>query len=232
MSEQTTIYVYDKPHALDPDSVLGGWIADERAAVLSIDMHEGHLSTSPDCPCPAPRGRDIIQPINVFHRQMRNLGVPIIHVKSELRASQRDDVKGASPSAWRETFPLYVGSIPGIDQHALAGSPWSKLSTEVAPEDEIVNGKKRLSGFVATDLDFLLRQMGVRTVILDGIMTDCCILNTAFDASNLGYRVVVAKDLTRGTDDHLEQAALAIISLHVGVVTDSLQVIRARQPEV
>lgn len=52
-------------------------------------------------------------------------------------------------------------------------------------------------------------------------MADCCVLNTAFDASNLGYRVTVLADLVRGTDAPLEAAALAMISLHVGMVTDS-----------
>lgn len=224
----TTAYTYEEPYEIDPDSELYAWLTDPAAAVLSIDMHEGHLSDSPDCPCPAPRGRQIVRPINAFHRDMRAQGTPIIHVKSELRASGRDDVAGTSPSAWRYTFPLHVGPIPGIRQHALAGTPWSVLSTEVAEGDEIVNGKKRLSGFVATDLDFLLRQMGVHTVILDGIMTDCCVLNTAFDASNLGYRVVVARDLTRGTDERLERAALDIMSLHLGLVMDSDEIVRAR----
>ena len=224
----TTAYTYEEPYEIDPDSELYAWLTDPAAAVLSIDMHEGHLSDSPDCPCPAPRGRQIVRPINAFHRDMRTQGTPIIHVKSELRASGRDDVAGMSPSAWRYTFPLHVGPISGIRQHALAGTPWSVLSTEVAEGDEIVNGKKRLSGFVATDLDFLLRQMGVHTVILDGIMTDCCVLNTAFDASNLGYRVVVARDLTRGTDERLERAALDIMSLHLGLVMDSDEIVRAR----
>ena len=56
--------------------------------------------------------------------------------------------------------------------------------------------------------------------MLNGGFTDCCILNTAFDAANYNYRVVVARDLVRGTDEHLEEAALAIVSLHLGLVAD------------
>jgi nicotinamidase-related amidase len=47
------------------------------------------------------------------------------------------------------------------------------------------------------------------------------VLNTAFDANNHNYRVVVAQDLVRGTDDNLEAAALAMVSLHLGLVVDS-----------
>jgi len=44
------------------------WLAPDVSAAVSIDMHRGHLDDSPDCPCPAPRAREIIEPINAFHR--------------------------------------------------------------------------------------------------------------------------------------------------------------------
>jgi nicotinamidase-related amidase len=190
------------------------------AVAISIDLHQGHLSADPDCPCPAPRAREVVDGVNRFHAAARHLGVPVIHVRSTLRPGGIDDVKGI-PSAWRMTFPLHVGEIPNADAHAIAGSRWTEFVTEVAPEDLIIDNKKRLSAFYPTDLDFLLRNLGARRVILTGCMADCCVLNTAFDASNLGYRVTVLSDLVRGTDAPLEAAALAMISLHLGIVTDS-----------
>ncbi len=92
---------------------------------------------------------------------------------------------------------------------------------EVDESDEIVETKKRLSPFYPTDLDFLLRNMDVRTVVFNGGFTDCCVLNAAFDASNRNYRVVVARDLVRGTNEEMEDAALKIMSLHTGLVVDS-----------
>ena len=56
-------------------------------------------------------------------------------------------------------------------------------------------------------------------------MTDCCILNSAFDASNLGYRVTVAQDLVRGTNVEMEDAALKMVSLHIGLVAESCDLI-------
>lgn len=189
-------------------------------AIVSIDMHEGHLADTPDCPCPAPRAREIVAPIDAFHDRVRAMGVPIIHVKTVLRKGGVDDVKGV-PSAWRLTFPLYVGDIPNADEHAIEGSRWTELVTRVEPGDMVVDTKKRLSVFYPTDLDFLLRNMGVRTVVLDGGFTDCCVLNAAFDASNLNYRVVVLRDLVRGTNTEMEDAALKMVSLHLGLVMDS-----------
>lgn len=196
------------------------WLDPRATAAVSIDMHRGHLDDSPDCPCPSPRGRQIIEPINQFHRACRRLGVPVVHVKTGLRASGIDDTAGF-PSAWRLTFPVTVGPITGISRHGIENTRWVEMVTEVAADDHLVDNKKRLSPFYATDLDFLLRQMRRRAVVLTGIMTDCCVLNAAFDAANRDYRVVVPRDLVRGFSDEMEDAALRIVSLHLGLVMDS-----------
>lgn len=218
------IYVYGKKRLL-PEG-FEEFLASTATAIVSIDLHQGHLAQTPDCPCPAPRAREVVDGVNRFHSAARGLGIPIIHVKSVLRRDGSDDVNGIK-SAWRFVFPLYVGPIPNSDQHARAGSRWTQFVTEVADGDHIVETKKRLSAFYPTDLDFLLRNMGVKRLVLDGCMTDCCILNTAFDASNLGYRVIVARDLVRGTNEEMEDAALKMISLHVGLVADSDDLIAA-----
>ena len=191
-----------------------------KTAVVTIDMHKGHLDVEdPDCPCPSASGRKIIEPINGFTRQCRELGIPVIHVRSMLRADGADDIKGY-PSAWRLLFPMSVGPIPGIDKHALEGTKWNDFMVEVKDQDYIVSGKKRLSAFYPTDLELLLRNMRIETVVLTGAMIDCCVLNTAFDAANRDFRVVVPRDLVRGTDE-LQESALRIISLHLGLVVDS-----------
>lgn len=215
-------YVYNKPQ--DTRDAFEDYLNPGKTAIVSIDMHRGHLDPSPQCPCPAPRAREIVAPIDAFHDGARSLGVPIIHVRSVVRRGGEDDVRGIS-SAWRRTFPLYVGEIPNSDAHAIEGSPWTEFVTRVEPNDLIVETKRRLSAFYPTDLDFLLRNMRIESLVLNGGFTDCCILNAAFDASNHNYRVIVARDLVRGTDDHLENAALAMVSLHLGLVADATDIL-------
>ena len=117
-------------------------------------------------------------------------------------------------------FPVTVGEIPNIAEHALEGTRWNRMSIDVHDEDYMVTTKKRLSAFYPTDLELLLRNLGIRRVVLTGCMTDCCVINTAFDAANRDFRVVVPRDLTRGSE-HLEESALRMISLHLGLVVDS-----------
>jgi biuret amidohydrolase len=215
-------YVYGKQQ--DTRDLFEDYLDPAKTAIVSIDMHRGHLDASPQCPCPAPRAREIVAPIDAFHDGARVLGVPIIHVRSVLRRGGEDDIRGIS-AAWRRTFPLYVGEIPNSDAHAIEGSPWTEFVTRIDAADLIVETKKRLSAFYPTDLDFLLRNMRIETLVLNGGFTDCCILNAAFDASNHNYRVIVARDLVRGTDAYLEDAALAMMSLHLGLVADSADIL-------
>jgi biuret amidohydrolase len=222
----TKYYLYGERRTLPTDPAYQEYLDPSRTAVVSIDMHEGHLSESPDCPCPAPRGRKIVEPLDAFHDEARARGVRVVHVRSGLRPSGADDINGI-PSAWRLGFGEFVGGIPNVDQHAIEGTQWTRFRTRVEPGDETVTSKKRLSAFYPTDLDFLLRQMGVTTIVLTGAMTDCCILSTAFDASNRNYRVITVRDLVAGTNDELEDAALKIMSLNTGLVMDGQDLVHA-----
>ena len=186
-----------------PDKLREVFLTRQDTAVITIDMHDGHLSTDPDCPCPSPRGREIIEPLNHFMDEARALGLPVIHVRSTLRRDGADEK--LFPSAWRMVFPVTVGEIPNIAEHALEGTRWNRMSIDVYDEDYMVTTKKRLSAFYPTDLELLLRNLGI---------------NTAFDAANRDFRVVVPRDLTRGSE-HLEEPALRMISLHLGLVVDS-----------
>jgi len=222
----TTFYLDGEARTVPAKPGFDAYFDAAHTAVISIDMHEGHLSESPDCPCPSPRGREIVAPIDDFHDLARAAGVQVIHVRSELRKSGRDDVRGI-PSTWRLLMEESIGVVPNIDEHAIVGSQWTEFRTRVEPDDEIVNSKKRLSAFYPTDLDFLLRQMGITTVVIEGIMTDCCVLNSAFDAANRNYRVIVPRDLTRGTNEEMEDFALRAIGFHLGLVVDSVDLVAA-----
>ena len=214
-------YVRDEVRDLPNRPEFLAYLNPAKTAIVSIDMHEGHLSEDPSCPCPVPPGRDVVEPINDFHRGARELGIKVIHVIGTVRKSGIDDRDAVVPGAWRITMPEYFGPIPGVDDYNLEGSKWTELRTEVGPNDEFVRTKKRLAAFHPTDLDFLLRQMGVETVVFTGITTDCCILNAAFDASNRAYRVIVPRDTTVAAEPDLKQAALSIVAIFLGIVVDS-----------
>src|SRR2546425_10950969 len=95
-------YFWGQRKSIPPD--FAEWLDPRVTAAGSIDMPRGHLDDSPDCPCPAPRGREIVEPINAFHRVCRRLGIPVVHGKTVLRASGVGGTKGYF-STWRLTSP-------------------------------------------------------------------------------------------------------------------------------
>lgn len=95
--------------------------------------------------------------------------------------------------------------IPGVDRelelwgpHGIKGSavPNPALRAGSGDRDFIVP-KRRYSGFFGTDLDLLLRELGVETVIAVGEDTNICVLHTLADAYFLGYASIVVEDATR-----------------------------------
>src|SRR5262249_38650654 len=75
------------------------------------------------------------------------------------------------------------------------GSWVAKVRDEIAPaEDEIVLPKPSSSVFISTNIDYVLRNLGVRSLIIAGVLTDQCIDSAVRDACDLGYLVTVPTD--------------------------------------
>lgn len=218
-------WLYNRDRKSLPD-VFDSWFDPERTAVVCIDMHAGHLAIDdPECPCPAPRGVEKIAIHDEFHAACRAIGIPIIMVQHWQRNGGIDDRFSKSRTGkanWRWLYELYLPPNPAMDQHSWEGTRWVDLMVEHDPDvDLYVRTKKRLSAFYPTDLEFLLRQLDVDTIVITGAYTDCCDISTAFDAANRDFRVLVPRDIVAGFSEEAENAALHIISLHAGLVVDS-----------
>lgn len=75
------------------------------------------------------------------------------------------------------------------------GSCDGRVIDEIAPgEDEIVLQKSSSSVFVSTHVDYILRNLGVRQLILCGLVTDQCVESAVRDACDLGYLVTLVPD--------------------------------------
>ncbi|WP_222869649.1 Peroxyureidoacrylate/ureidoacrylate amidohydrolase RutB [Roseobacter fucihabitans] len=85
------------------------------------------------------------------------------------------------------------------------GSWDGKVIDEIAPdEDEIVLPKTSSSVFVSTHIDYILRNLGVKQIVLCGLITDQCVESAIRDACDLGYLVTQVTDacLTYSMDRH------------------------------
>ncbi|XIA67531.1 isochorismatase family cysteine hydrolase [Bradyrhizobium sp. TZ2] len=75
------------------------------------------------------------------------------------------------------------------------GSWDGKVIDEIAPrDDEIVLPKSSSSVFISTHIDYLLRNLGIKQLVLCGLVTDQCVESAVRDACDLGYLVTLVPD--------------------------------------
>jgi nicotinamidase-related amidase len=190
-------------------------------AVVSVDMHRGHLDPSvATLPLlPAEKCDRVIANTERFFKKIREKGIPIIHVVTVYRDS--DEI--LSNPHWREKNEDSNATRKGIARHNIVGSPGTQIIPELYEDgDYVVDTKKRYSCFLHTDLEFLLRQIGADTVILTGINTSSCVLCTAFEACNRDFKIYLVEDCCDSMDgQEFHEAAVMFVERILGKVVKS-----------
>ena len=95
------------------------------------------------------------------------------------------------------------GILKGVvDGKAFVKGSWgAAIVDDLAPEagDIVIEGKRGLDTFASTNLDFILRSKGIKTVILGGFLTNCCVESTMRTAYEHGFEVITLTDCVAGT---------------------------------
>jgi len=92
------------------------------------------------------------------------------------------------------------------------GSWDAQVLDEIAPAaDEMIFRKTSSSVFISTNIDYVLRNLGVRSLIVAGMMTDQCVESAVRDACDLGYLVTLVTDAcTTDSAERHEQSLIGI----------------------
>lgn len=158
-----------------------------KPAILVVDMLNDFVTGALTCE----RGRAIVPATAALLDAARKAGVPVIFCNDAHRQGIDRELK-----IWGD--------------HAIVGTPGADVIPELNMCDsDYVVPKRRYSGFFQTDLDILLRELGVKTVVMTGLHTHMCVRHTSADAFCLGYDVVVAKE---ATDSFTEEDYLSGLS--------------------
>ena len=145
-----------------------------KPAILVVDMLNDFVYGALTCE----RGKAIVPATANLLGAARKAGIPVIFCNDAHRKGIDREL-----ALWGD--------------HAIAGTPGAEVIPELSlSESDYVVPKRRYSGFFQTELDILLKELGVQTVVMTGLHTHMCVRHTSADAYSLGYDVVVAKEAT------------------------------------
>ena len=163
-----------------------------KAALLIIDMQNDFVL--PQKPRSVAGARVVIPKIQAVLAGFRKRSLPVFHVVRVHRADG-SDVEIIRQELFRK------------EPFAVAGTTGAAVIDELAPrEGEYILPKIRMSAFIGTELDLILRTLGVTTLFVCGIQTPNCIRTTVFDAIAYNYPVVLVDDATGAASDEVHRA--------------------------
>ena len=129
----------------------------------------------------------------------RAVRVPIFY----LTVARRADSAGA-------TANCLLLALGRKGEPLLPGSPRQAVVEALAPQDGdfVMTRFHGVTPFHGTELDSLLRNLGVRTVVATGVSVNVGVLGLTIEAVNSGYQVVIPRDAVTGTPDEYVDAVL------------------------
>lgn len=169
-----------------PAPSLASLIAPGSTAVVTSEVQNGVVGERSALPALAEAAAPMIDRLGVLCAAARAAGVPVIHATASRRAD------GAGSNANARLF-LAVRKSPVA---LLPGSWESEVVPALgpAPEDLVLNRLHGLNPMAGTDLDPILRNLGVTTLIVTGVSVNVAVTNLVMDAINHGYQVVLPRD--------------------------------------
>ena len=134
----------------------------------------------------------------------RRVGLPVIHAHVKSKTITGIEV------GWRHR---HLGLI------VPAGSKEAEFLPELQPlEEEVVVAKTTSGTFASTDIDLILRNMGITNLVIGGVTTNNCVESTIREAADRGYKVIMVEEATATFAPDMQVAAIKNIDRNFGVV--------------
>jgi maleamate amidohydrolase len=176
-------------------------MADNDVALVMIDVLEAFFE--PGRPAYYPDSAAVLEPLRNLLTRARANNRLVVHAVERHRPGLVDFEHRKIPTHCEicdDQSPYVRGFEPGGSQR------------------EIEVPKRRYSAFYATDLDLLLREQSVRTLVVAGVKTKVCVRATIQDAFAAGYEVVLPRGATNSNRPRLAEASLEDIDRYFGTV--------------
>ena len=189
---------------------LDALVAPAHTALVLQEVQNGVVGTPSVLPELAVAAAEVhlVEHCAALANRARELGVPVFHCTAETR----EDLVGANRNA-----RLFAG----VRKAALRLSPGSDAvrvpaPIGVDPRDVVLARYHGLGPMTGTQLDSMLRNLGVTTIVGVGVSVNIGMTNFAFDAVNRGYQFVMPTDAVAGVPT---EYAAAVIRNTLALVT-------------
>lgn len=192
----------------------------KRSAVLVIDMIDEF--TKPNyAPFWVPEATRILPRVRSLIQASRKAGVPVIYTYYSFNPTYTD-INPWFREAWAP-----IDKVEDYDGPALFTKESVDKAIEPDYSKDILIAKPSYGAFTNTSLDYILRNLGVETVIVCGTMTNYCCGTTAREAHARGYKVVFGSDCNATDDDKIQQAELMTLRRGFALVTTTHEIVDA-----
>jgi nicotinamidase-related amidase len=183
------------------------------SALVVIDMQNGFVAEG--ATYETPEAREIVGPIEQLLEFARANEMPVIWTQSDHSAPHSGIMLKKFP-AIREDRVLWKGE-PSFELYPAMPQPL---------EGEYRVVKHKYDAFFETDLDAILRNLGVDTLVIVGTATNVCCESTARSAFFRDYQVVMPADANASFDRAMHDASLKTIDTFFGRVTTTEELLR------
>ena len=202
---------------MPPD--LAELVARSHTAVVTSECQNGVLGNAAIFPELAAAARPVVDNIAGLVGVAHMAGVQVVHCL----ALRRDDGRGANSNA------RLFAAAAHADVALTPGSRGADLLDDIPMkfEDLVLTRFHGLSPMAGTDLDPVLRNLGVTTIVVAGVSVNVAITNLVMDAVNAGYQVVLPRDAVAGTPPEYADAVIDNTLSLLATITTMEQVAQA-----
>jgi len=196
-------------------------LAPAHTALVLQEVQNGVVGTPSALPALAEAAAavDLIGNCARLARAARTAGVPVFHCTAEMRADGKGRNRNARLFAAVEKSPVKIA--PGTDAVRVPDA------IGVDPADIVLPRHHGLGPMTGTQLDPMLRNLGVRTIVGAGVSVNIGITSLSFDAVNWGYQMVLPRDAIAGVPREYADAVIEHTLALVATLTTTDAVVAA-----
>ena len=168
-----------------------------------------------------------VEPTGHVLAKAREIGMLVIHT----REGHRPDLSDCPPAKLTRGGRTFIGTEGPMGRILVRGQPGHDIVPQLTPIDggPIID-KPGKGSFHATDLQQILFDRGIRTLIVCGVTLEVCVHTTVREANDRGYECVVLADCVASYFPEFQRVGLEMIKAQgaiFGWVSDSQRILTA-----